>query len=173
VSEIKIKSVNTLQQERDCFMQYVHFLHVLANEVHKVACFATLIYQGILQWKNFLNRLRIDRMMVMIVSVTPFLAHPVDGRARLSTWDKDEERVLRRGWTVMRSWRYEGWVVVRNPLYLVLFQILAFLNVKELHLPFVNIMNFTEMSEVFNILGWFLFPVNSQCEVVSACGLSL
>ena len=35
----------------------------------------------------------------------------VDGRASVT---KDEERVLRRGWTVMRLWRYEGWVVVRT-----------------------------------------------------------
>ena len=33
----------------------------------------------------------------------------VDGRARVT---KDEERVLWGGWTVMRLYRYEGWVVV-------------------------------------------------------------
>ena len=32
----------------------------------------------------------------------------VDGRASVT---KDEERVLRGGWTVMRLYRYEGWVV--------------------------------------------------------------
>ena len=35
----------------------------------------------------------------------------VDGRASVT---KDEERVLRGGWTVMRLYRYEGWVVVRT-----------------------------------------------------------
>ena len=35
----------------------------------------------------------------------------VDGRASVT---KDEERVLRGGWTVMRLCRYEGWVVVRT-----------------------------------------------------------
>ena len=35
----------------------------------------------------------------------------VDGRASVT---KDEERVLRGGWTVMMLWRYEGWVVVRT-----------------------------------------------------------
>ena len=35
----------------------------------------------------------------------------VDGRASVT---KDEERVLREGWTVMRLCRYEGWVVVRT-----------------------------------------------------------
>ena len=35
----------------------------------------------------------------------------VDGRASLT---KDEERVLRGGWTVMRLCRCEGWVVVRT-----------------------------------------------------------
>ena len=35
----------------------------------------------------------------------------VDGRASVT---KDEERVLRGGWTVMRLCRYEGWVIVRN-----------------------------------------------------------
>jgi len=35
----------------------------------------------------------------------------VDGRASVT---KDEERVLRGGWTVMRICRYEGWVVVRT-----------------------------------------------------------
>ena len=33
----------------------------------------------------------------------------MDGRARVT---KDEERVLRGNWTVMRLYRYEGWVVV-------------------------------------------------------------
>ena len=35
----------------------------------------------------------------------------VDGRTSVT---KDEERVLRGGWTVMRLCRYEGWVVVRT-----------------------------------------------------------
>ena len=35
----------------------------------------------------------------------------VDVRASVT---KDEERVLRGGWTVMRLCRYEGWVVVRT-----------------------------------------------------------
>ena len=35
----------------------------------------------------------------------------VGGRARVT---KDEKRVLRGGWTVMRLYRYEGWVVVRT-----------------------------------------------------------
>ena len=35
----------------------------------------------------------------------------VDGRASVI---KDEEQVLRGGWTVMRLCRYEGWVVVRT-----------------------------------------------------------
>ena len=35
----------------------------------------------------------------------------VDERASVT---KDEERVLRGGWTVMRLCRYEGWVVVRT-----------------------------------------------------------
>ena len=35
----------------------------------------------------------------------------VDGRASVT---KDEERVLRGGWTVMRLCRYESWVVVRT-----------------------------------------------------------
>ena len=35
----------------------------------------------------------------------------VDGRASVT---KDEERVLRGRWTVMRLCRYEGWVVVRT-----------------------------------------------------------
>ena len=35
----------------------------------------------------------------------------VDGRASVT---KDEERMLRGGWAVMRLYRYEGWVVVRT-----------------------------------------------------------
>ena len=35
----------------------------------------------------------------------------VDGRASVT---KDEERVMRGGWTVTRLCRYEGWVVVRT-----------------------------------------------------------
>ena len=35
----------------------------------------------------------------------------VDGRASVT---KDEDRVLRGGWTVMRLCRYEGWVVART-----------------------------------------------------------
>ena len=35
----------------------------------------------------------------------------VDGRASVT---KDEERVLRGGWSVMKLCRYEGWVVVRT-----------------------------------------------------------
>ena len=35
----------------------------------------------------------------------------VDGQA---TVIKDEEQVLREGWTVMRLCRYKGWVVVRT-----------------------------------------------------------
>ena len=35
----------------------------------------------------------------------------VDGRASVT---KEEELVLRRGWTVTRLCRYEGWVVVRT-----------------------------------------------------------
>ena len=35
----------------------------------------------------------------------------MDGRASVT---KDEEQVLRGGWTVMRLCRYEGWVVVRT-----------------------------------------------------------
>ena len=35
----------------------------------------------------------------------------VYGRASVT---KDEERVLRKGWTVMKLYRYEGWVVVRT-----------------------------------------------------------
>jgi len=34
------------------------------------------IYQGIFHWKKFLNRLRIDRIVVMILW-SRFLAHPV------------------------------------------------------------------------------------------------
>ena len=35
----------------------------------------------------------------------------VDARASVT---KDEERVLRGGWAVMRLCRYEGWVIVRT-----------------------------------------------------------
>ena len=35
----------------------------------------------------------------------------VDGRASVT---KDVERVQRGGWTVMRLYKYEGWVVVRT-----------------------------------------------------------
>ena len=37
--------------------------------------------------------------------------YDLDGRASVT---KDDERVLRGGWTVMRLCRYEGWVVVRT-----------------------------------------------------------